>query len=292
MGAGISAVTNVTELVPEITLEVDYIYQANSLGRQLVSVKDISGSRGVTVEFPIFTEIVGSASPGETATPDSHQMDLSMATLTVARRSVYTLLGDLATNATEGDLVSGVGKAMGMAQAKMVDARIFQILSGTTDFGTSAGATDGTLTITHVLAALLLLEKQEINETPRAVLHPHTFGKGPRAALTPIANDDSIAISAGEEMAKNASLGRQFGVDWFTTPRCGSKTVDATGDVYEGLLFVQSAIGYGVKTIVDGIEPNRQAPEALTGLIINWFDTSGVIRNSSQGVASLYSTSS
>ncbi len=292
MASGISAVTDVAELIPEITLEVDYIYQANSLGRQLVSVKDISGSLGVTVEFPIFTEVAGSASVGETAAPDSHQMNLSMATLTVAKRSVYTILGDLAVSATEGDLVTGVGKAMGMAQAKMVDARIFQILSGTTDFGTSPDATDGTLTITHVLAALLLLEKQEISETPRAVLHPHTFGKGPRTALTPIANDDSIAVSAGEEMSKNASLGRQFGVDWFTTPRCGSKTVDATADVYEGLLFVQSAIGYGLKVVVDGVEPDREASKAITGLIINWFDTAGVIRNSSQGVASLYSTSS
>lgn len=291
MAAGYSAVTNVTELIPEITLEVDYIYQANSLGRQLVSVKDISGQDGVIVEFPIFTEVSGSSTVGETATPTSHQMDLSMATLTVARRSVYTLLSDLAVGSAGGDLVSGVGRAMGMAQAKMVDARIFTILSGTTDFGTSAGATDGTLTITHILAALLLLEKQEINETPRAVLHPHTFGNGPRTALTPVANDDSIAVSAGEEMTKNASLGRQFGIDWFTTPRCGSKTVDATGDVYEGLLFVQSAIGYGTKTVVDGIEPDRQAPEASTGLIITWFDTSGVIRNSSQGVASLFSTS-
>ncbi len=291
MAAGYSATANVTELIPEITLEVDYIYQANALGRQLVTTKDVSGTPGVAVEFPIFTEVSGSASVSETGTPTSHQMDLSMATLTVARRSVYTLIGDLARYSSSGDLVSAVGRAMGMAQAKMVDERIFQILSGTTNFGTSAGATDGTLTITHVLAALLLLEKQEISEIPRAVLHPHTFGNVPRTALTPIANDDAIAVSAGEEMTKNASLGRQFGIDWFTSPRCGSKTVDSEADVYEGLLFVQSAIGYGVKTVVGGVEQNRQAPEAATGLIMNWFDSAGVIRPSSVGVASLYSQS-
>ena len=293
MASGYSASADVAELVPEITLEADYVYQANALGRQLVTVKDVSGQPGVAVEFPIFTAVSGSSGVAETGTPTSHQMDLSMQTLTVARRSVYTLLGDLAASGASGSLAAQIGKAMGMAQAKMVDTSIFAILNGTTNWGTSAGATDGSLTVTHVLAALLLLEIQEIDESPRAVVQPLTFGKGLRTALTVTANDDAISVSAGEEMNKNASLGRQFGIDWFISPRCSLKTVTQTANCYEGLLFVQSGIGYAVKTVVNGIEPDRMAPTAATGLIMNWYDSAAPIQKqttSYYGVASLYSS--
>lgn len=291
MAAGYTAVTNVAELVPEITEQVDFIFQDKALGKQLVTVKDISGQPGTTVEFPIFTEVSGSASVGETATPTSHQLDLSMDTMTVARRSIYVPVGDLAVGSSKDDLISNVGTAVGMAQVKMVDARIFGILASTTNFATSAGATNGTLTLTHALAGLLLLEKQEITDIPNCVLHPHQFGMGPRAALTPIANDDSIAVSAGEDIAKYAQFkGTQYGINWFISNRIGSGTVNATANVYGGLLFIKSAIGYGIKTVVNGLEPDREAPKAATGLVLNWFDIAGLIRTS-KGICKLYSTS-
>lgn len=291
MAAGYTAVTNVAELVPEITEQVDFIFQDKALGRQLVTVKDISGQPGTTVEFPIFTEVAGSSGVTETGTPTSHQLDLSMQTMTVARRSIYVPVGDLAVGSSKDDLVSSISTAVGMAQVKMVDARIFGILTSTTNFATSAGATNGTLTLTHVLAGLLLLEKQEISAVPNCVLNPHQFGKGPRAALAPVANDDGISVSAGEEITKYAQFkGEQYGINWFISNRIASGTVDATADVYGGLLFVPSAIGYGIKTVVNGLEPDREAPKAATGLVLNWFDVAALIRNS-KGICKLYSTS-
>lgn len=294
--AGNTLVTNVTELIPEITEAADFIFQDRALGRQLVSVKDISGQPGVTAEFPIFTEVSGSSGVAETGVPTSHQMDVSMATHTVARRSVYVRLGDLAVAGATGDLVGGVGRAMGLAAVKMVDSRIFGVLTGTTNWGTGTGATNGTLTVTHVLDGLLLLEKQEITDIPSCVLHPHQFGKGPRAALSPIANDDAGSVSAIQELSKFAQFkGTQYGVNWFVTNRIGSGTVASTGNVYNGLLFVRSGIGYGVKTVVQGIELKREADAALTGLVMNWFDTATPIHlegSAYKGVVKLYSTSS
>ena len=94
--AGFTATADVTELIPEITLGVDYIFQAGSLGRSLVNYKDVSGIPGNVVEFPYYTEVVASTSVSETSTPTSHQMNLSMVSLTLAKRSVYVGLGDLA----------------------------------------------------------------------------------------------------------------------------------------------------------------------------------------------------
>ena len=117
--AGYTAVTNVTELVPEITEQVDYIFQNKGIGRSLVSFRDVSSVPGVAVEFPIFTEVVASTSVTEVAAPASHQMDLSMATLTIAKRSVYVGLGDLAQKGMSAT-AENIGTAMGMAQVKAI----------------------------------------------------------------------------------------------------------------------------------------------------------------------------
>lgn len=296
MAAGYTASANVAELIPELTERVDTIYQDNALGEMLVKVKDASNQPGKTVEFPIFTEVAASTGVAETATPTSHQMDIGMASLTVARRSILVYLSDLSDISSDQALVSEIGMRMGMAKAKAVDELIFGILTGTTDWATSAGATNGTLTLTHCLSGLLLLEKQEINEIPNIVLHPHQFGKGPRTALTPVANDDGASNIGVDALVRNAKFqGTWYGMNWYNSNRISSGTVDATANVYGGLLFAPSAIGYAVKEKVSGVEIQRESREASDSLVLNWFDSAGVIHTEDgstyQGIAKLYSTS-
>lgn len=290
MATGVTASTNLTELVPEITLEADFIYQNMALGESLVRVVDISGMPGLTVEFPIFTEVDGSDAPGETGAPTSHQMDLTMPTFTVARRAVNVHLGDLARVGAQGDTVSQIGRAMGLAKAKQVDNRIFGILTGTTNWTTRAGATNAALTITHILDGLNLLELNEVDDQLFGVYHPFQY-KTIRSALTPIANDDGIAVGIADEMSRNGTVSRAFGITHFVTNRVGSGTEDATANVYNGLLFSRDGIGYGKKSMgVNGIEFQREAEDALTKMIDNWADTADVVRV--EAVCKLYSTSS
>lgn len=287
MAAGVTAVTNVTELVPEITLEAGYIYQQRALGEALVRVQDISGVPGVTAEFPIFTEVDGSASPSETGAATSHQMDLTMPTLTVARRSINVHLGDLAEISAQGNTPAQIGKAMGMAKAKQDDVQIFGILTGTTNWGTQAGATNASLSITNLMDGLNLLEINEIEDELFGVVHPYQY-KTIRSALVPIANDDGISVNQATEMFGNRMVSRMFGAQWYVTKRISSGTVGATGSVYGGLLFNSAAIGYAKKAKVQGIEPDRDAEGALTKYVWNYFDKAGVLRG--VGICKLVST--
>lgn len=288
MAAGVTASTNIAELVPEITLEAEYIYQDKMLGESLVNVQDITGQPGKTVEFPIFTEVAGSASPGETGAATSHQMDLTMPTLTVARRSINVHLGDLAEISAQGNLVAGIGRAMGMAKVKQDDTQIFGVLTGTTNWSTQAGATNAALSITHIQNGLNLLELNEVDGVLYGVVNPFQY-KSIRSALTPVANDDGIAVAQATEMLSRGLVSRMFGVDWFVSNRVGSGTNGATDNVYSGLLFDSQAIGYGKKSKVNGIEPDRDAEGALTKYVWNYFDIAGVIRG--DGVCKLASTS-
>jgi len=290
MATGFTTSTALAELIPEITLEAQYIYQDKAIGRSLVTVQDISAQPGLTVEFPRWTEVSGSTAVSETGTPDSHAMDLSMPTLTVARRSVFVLLGDLSAKGARGNMVAGIGEAMGMAMAKQDDTAIFNVVTATTDWSTAAGSTNTAMSIGYVLDGILLLEKNEVDDQLFCVLHPHQYDPI-RDALTPVANDDGISVPQAGEMVRNAFVSRMFGAEWFKTNRISSGTVDSTNDVYNGLLFAKRGIGYAFSWLnTAGVEFERDAATASTKMIINYADSAGVIYSSA--VCKLYSQSS
>ena len=287
MASGFTTTTSLAELIPEITERVDFIFQDRAIGQGLVTFKDISNQPGKIAEWPIYTEVAASTGASETATPTSHQMDISMATATVAKRSVYVGLGDL-TAVSMADPVSSVAQAMGMAKAKAIDASIFNVIT-TTNYATSAGSTDQSMSITYALNALNALELNEVDTDIHCVLHPFQY-KSIRSALTPVANDDGVSVGAANSMTNEAFVSRMLGMNWFVTNRVSSRTVDATANCYSGLVFSPRGVGYAYKTMfIDGLEIIR-SDEALSKMLLNWADTSAVIYSS--GVCTLYSTSS
>ncbi len=289
--AGFTAMTNLAELIPEITEGVDYIFQNAGIGRSLVTYKDVSNQPGKDVEFPIYTEVAASTSANETSTPTSHQMDISMATLTIAKRSVYVGLGDLTAKAMS-DSPATVGEAMGMSMVKAIDASVFGVVS-TTNYATSAGSTDLNLNITHCLNGLNLLEVNEVNTNINCVVHPRQY-KTVRAAFAPVAartstTDIKIPNPVSDQIASSGFAGNAFGMDWYVTARVTSRTVDATADCDSGLIFSPRGIGFAFSWLYQaGVETIR-SDEALSKLLLNWADSAGVIYSS--GVATLYSTS-
>ena len=216
MASGFTTTTSLAELIPEITERVDFIFQDRAIGQGLVTFKDISNQPGKIAEWPIYTEVSASTGASETATPTSHQMDISMATATVAKRSVYVGLGDL-TAVSMADPVSSVAQAMGMAKAKAIDASIFNVIT-TTNYATSAGSTDQSMSITYALNALNALELNEVDTDIHCVLHPFQY-KSIRSALTPVANDDGVSVGAANSMTNEAFVSRMLGMNWFVTNR-------------------------------------------------------------------------
>ena len=284
MATGFTATADVTELIPEITLGVDYIFQHGSLGRSIVNYKDVSGQPGNVVEFPYYTEVSGSSSVAETATPTSHQMNLSMVSLTLAKRSVFVPLGDLAKKSMTDP--RSIGEAMGMAMVKIIDTSIFGVVT-TTDYATSAGSTNASLSITYALNGLNLLEVNEVEFPINCVVAPLQY-KTIRSALTPAANDDGVSVGIASEMSQNGIVSKMFGMNWYVNSRVGTRTVDSTGSVTSGLIFAKKAIGYGFSWLhMAGVESIRST-EAADNMLINWADSAGIVQAS--GVCTLYST--
>jgi hypothetical protein len=180
-----------------------------------------------------------------------------------------------------------------MAQVKAIDASIFGIVTATTNWSTGTGATNAAISLSYVQDGLNLLEKNEVDEKINGVLHPHQW-KSIRAAFSPVTTaTNSTAITIGNVVSDSMLLngkGNFYGVDWFVSARIGSGTVNATANVYNGLLFAKTGIGYAFSWLNEqGIELHRDAKNAVNDLILNWADSAGVIYGSN--VCKLYSTS-
>jgi hypothetical protein len=291
MASGYTTQSTITELIPEITEACAFIYQDAAIGRGLVKVKDVSSVPGLTVEFPRWTEVAGdTAFSNDYDSPTSHAMDTSgMATLTLARRSVFVLLPDTVKKAINGYDVAGIGKAMAMAQAKQDDTAIFNILTGTTNWTTGTGVTNAAFSLSYLADGILLLEANEVSYPLICVLH-HQQYDNIRTELTPIISTSGIAVPQAGEMLRRGFVGELLGAQMFKTNRISSGTVASTGDNYNGLLFpLGDGIGYGYSSLeVTGVEFERNAEAASTKMIINYMDSAAVIYGSA--VCKLYSS--
>jgi hypothetical protein len=200
---------------------------------------------------------------------------------------VYVGLGDL-TKKSMTDSPETIGRAMGMSMVKAIDTSIFNVIS-TTNYATSAGSTDQSMSITYALNGLNLLEVNEVEDTIHCVVHPVQY-KGIRSALTPVANDDGIAVQSASEVTRGGFAGYMLGMNWFVTNRVSSRTVDATANCWSGLIFNPRGIGYAFSWLEEnGVEMIRSTA-AVSELLLNWADSAGVVYSS--GVCTLYSTSS
>jgi hypothetical protein len=211
-------------------------------------------------------------------------MNLSMVSLTLAKRSVFVPLGDLAKKSMTDP--RSIGEAMGMAMVKMIDTSIFGVVT-TTNYATSAGSTNASLTLTYVLNGLNLLEVNEVQLPINCVVAPLQY-KTVRGALTPSVVTDGVSVAAASAMTANGFVSRLYGMDWYVSSRVGTRTVNATASVTSGLIFAKKAIGYGFSWLhTAGVESIRST-EAADKMLINWADSAGIVNAS--GVCTLYST--
>lgn len=285
--------TTITELIPEITMAVEFYYQDKSLGRALVNYKDQTGQPGLTVEFPRFTEFTASTGPTEGAAGSSHDADTTgMPTLTMAKRTVYVPLTYEAKKGARDNMVAAIGEGIGLAFVKAVDASIFGILTATTNWATSGGATNALLNLGHIQDCLNLVEENEVDDQLYGVLHPRQI-KGLRKVFTPTeARTGTVSVKIPSDVTSvwmSKGMGNFYGVDWFKSNRIGTGTVGATGGLYNGLLFSRRGIGYAFSWLEEsGVEVNVTPESGLINFVLNWVDSAGVTYNSAVG--KLYSS--
>jgi N4-gp56 family major capsid protein len=251
-----STTSTLDDLFANIIQEAIFTAQEQSLVRNLVTLYDISGESGKTVQVPVYPA-VSAAALTEGSDMSSTAVSTSSKTITVAEVGVQAVLTDLAAKTAARDVAGDLGRVLGEGIAKKMDEDLIALFDG---FSTSFGATTTELTAAHIFQAAATLRANNVAGTPVAVLHPYQ-AYALKANLT-----NTFANPNGGD-AQNAAMrsgyvGSLAGVDIYES---SNLTVDGSGDS-KGAMFVPSALGLAIKWDIK-VEPQRDA--SLRGWELN-----------------------
>lgn len=243
-----STTTTLNDLFVNIIREAIFTAQESSLVRNLVTVYDISGDSGVTVQVPTYPEVAAAALT-EGTDMSSTTVSTGVATITAAEVGVQAIITDMAAQSSVRDTAADVGKVLGEGVAKKMDEDLIALFDG---FSTSLGSAGTELTPNHIFNAAARLDAANAPGQKYAVIHPYQAYNMKGNLTNTFANPNGGDLQ--NEAMRNGYVGTLAGVDIFES---GNISIDGSDDA-KGAVFVSEAIGLAIKWDIK-IEPQRDA---------------------------------
>lgn len=266
-------------LIPPIVLqEARDAFQANADILPLVNVRDISGIPGKSADFPIYGKLTVTTPANETSDVTTNQVITpSFQTLTVRRQTVRVDVSDLAGAAVSGEDPSiTAGRLIGNARILQVETHVLANVG--TAHTSSVGATDSTaITPNDILGALLILKKNEANKNLMLAINAsqeaHLLDD-----IVVTASSQSDRSALGQSAMSDGGLSNKelFGFKVKVTERISTGT--DTNPMNLGVACNAKELGYLIKNIGAAVEFQRDASAALSEVVMNYYDSSGMTR--------------
>lgn len=235
------------DLFVSIVAQARFTAEEQSLMRNLVTVYNIDGQAGKTIQVPKYPAI-SAAALTEGTDMSSTAVSTSSVSITVAEVGAQVLLTDMAAMGA-GDPASELGTVLGNAIATKMDKDLIALFDG---FSTSLGATTTELTAAYLFQAAATLRANKAVGRLVGVFHPYqTYAL--KANLTnTFANPNGGDLQ--NEAMRNGYVGTIAGIDIFES---ANVTVDGSGDA-KGAIFAPEALALAMKRDFV-IEPQRDA---------------------------------
>lgn len=235
------------DLFVSIVAQARYTAEEQSLLRNLVTVYNIDGQAGKTVQVPKYPSI-SAAALTEGTDMSSTTVSTSSVSITVAEVGAQVLLTDLAAMGA-GNPAEELGTVLGNAIATKMDKDLIALFDG---FSSSLGATTTELTAAYLFQAAATLRANKVTGRIVGVFHPYqTYAL--KANLTnTFANPNGGDLQ--NEAMRNGYVGTIAGIDIFES---ANVTVDGSGDA-KGAIFAPQALALAMKRDFN-IEPQRDA---------------------------------
>jgi len=243
-----STTATLDDLFANIIHEAIFTAQQRSLARNFVTVHDISGTSGKTVQVPVYPEVAASALT-EGTDLSSTSIATSSRTITVSEVGVQAVLTDLAAQSASGDVAGDLGRVLGEAVAKKMDQDIIGLFA---NFSQGFGTAGVELTAADFFKAAAKLSASGANGQASAIIHPYQAYALKANMTNTFANPNGGDIQ--NEAMRSGYVGQLAGINIYESSNI---TVDGSDDAI-GAVFVPSAIGLAVKWDVK-IEPQRDA---------------------------------
>ena len=235
------------DLFVNIVAQARFTAEEQSLMRNLVTLYNITGTPGKTVQVPKYPSITAAALT-EGTDMSSTAVSTSSVTVTVAEVGAQVLLTDMAAMGA-GDPAAELGTVLGNAIATKMDKDLLALFDG---FSTSLGATTTELTVAYLFQAAATLRANKAMGRMVGVFHPYqTYAL--KANLTnTFANPNGGDLQ--NEAMRNGYVGTIAGIDIFES---ANVTIDGSGDA-KGAIFTPEALCMALKRDFN-IEPERDA---------------------------------
>lgn len=235
------------DLFVSIVAQARYTAEEQSLLRNLVTVYNIDGQAGKTVQVPKYPSI-SAAALTEGTDMSSTTVSTSSVSITVAEVGAQVLLTDLAAMGA-GNPAEELGTVLGNAIATKMDKDLIALFDG---FSSSLGATTTELSASYLFQAAATLRANKVTGRIVGVFHPYqTYAL--KANLTnTFANPNGGDLQ--NEAMRNGYVGTIAGIDIFES---ANVAIDALGDA-KGAIFAPQALALAMKRDFN-IEPQRDA---------------------------------
>lgn len=235
------------DLFVNIVAQARYTAEEQSLLRNLVTLYNIEGTPGKTVQVPKYPTITA-AGLTEGTDMEAGAVSTSSVTVTVGEVGASVLLTDMAAMGA-GDPATELGVVLGSAIATKMDKDIIALFDG---FSSSLGSAGTEITVADMFKAAATLRANKVRGRIAAVLHPYQ-AYALKANLTNTFANPSGGDLQNEAM-RNGYVGTIAGIDIFES---ANLTIDANGDA-KGAVFAPEAIALAMKRDFR-IEPQRDA---------------------------------
>jgi hypothetical protein len=173
------------------------------------------------------------------------------ATITPAvSMSGFILTDEMIATESEGDLQARAANELGGAIASDVDVNIMELFAS---FSTTKGTANNALTLTHVAAAISVIQTNKARGGINVVLHPYGWHDIWVQLGQPSANQALLGEIANEAL-RQFNVARQLGADWYSNPNV---SIDGNADASSAVLTLE-AIVYDEREAFM-MEPERDA---------------------------------
>jgi len=243
--------TVLSELYANIVQSALYTLSEQTVIRPLIRNYDMSGTPGLTAQVPIYPAISAAAIADGTDLANT-AFNTTSKTMTASEIGVMVELTDLAAESATDDVAAAIGRQIGDAMAKKVDADLAALFTG---FSANVNKTEAAVTVDDIFKAAATLRANQAPGNYVAVLHPYQ-AYDLKAQLTNAGATMSHSLSeVGNRALMDGFIGRIAGVDIFESTVVSAP--DSAG-AYYGAVMTQDALGYMVKRSMR-IETERNA---------------------------------
>jgi N4-gp56 family major capsid protein len=242
-----------SELYTNILQEAIFTAQEKSIMLPLVTVYDISGQAGKTVQVPIYPTVSASA-VAEGSDLANTAINPSEVTITASEQGVMASISDLMRESAGRNVAQDVGRILGEAVAKKADEDITGLFTG---LSTSVGSAGTELTADLIFKAVAELRVDNAPAPFYGVFHPKAIYNLKKT----LANAGSVSALSdiGNEALRTGYVGQIAGVQLFESAVIG---IDSADDSI-GAVFSPKAFGVASKKGLT-IEEDRNASARLT----------------------------